>query len=368
MIGFTDLDRRFMRRALTLAARGQGRVEPNPMVGCVIVRGGRVIGEGYHRRFGGPHAEIEALRNCRVAPRGATVYVTLEPCAHQGKTPPCTRALIDAGVARVVAATTDPNPLVSGRGVRALRAAGIRVDVGLLGDAAASLIAPFRKFVTTHRPWVTLKWAQSIDGKIATRTGDSKWITDELCRRHAHATRGRMDAILVGVGTVVGDDPELTCRLARPRRRATRVVLDTHLRTPTDSRVVQTSRRTPTWVFCGPRAPQRRRAALERRGCRVTEVPLARGCVALPAVLDELGAAGMTNVLVEGGGRVLGAFFDQRLADAAHIYIALGLIGGENAEGPLHAAGVARVRDAVPLDVTDCRVIGSGLFVSGLLR
>jgi diaminohydroxyphosphoribosylaminopyrimidine deaminase/5-amino-6-(5-phosphoribosylamino)uracil reductase len=368
MTHFTDDDRRRMRRALALAARGQGLVEPNPMVGCVIVRGGRVIGEGYHRRFGGPHAEIDALRRCRAAPRGATVYVTLEPCSHQGKTPPCVRALIDAGVARVVVGASDPNPRVHGRGVRALRRAGIRVDVGLLEGAAALLIAPFAKYITTHRPWVTLKWAQSIDGKIATRTGDSKWITDEQCRRHAHTTRGRVDAILVGVETVIRDDPELTCRLARPRRRALRVVLDTHLRTPIDSKLAATARRTPTWIFCGPRAPRRRRTALEHRGCRVTPVSLSRGHVALHAVLTRLGAANVTNLLVEGGGRVLGAFFDERLGDAAHIYITLGLIGGREAVGALHGVGVGSPGDAAALDVIGCQATGSGLFLSGLLR
>src|SRR5262245_29686131 len=203
----TPADTLFMRRALRLALRGQGGVEPNPLVGCVLVRAGRIIGEGWHAKFGGPHAEVRALKSCQSSPRGATAYVTLEPCCHHGKTPPCTDALLAAGVTRVVAAVRDPNPAVHGRGAETLRKAGIRVEFGLLAAEGADLIAPFAKLVKTSRPWVILKWAQSLDGVIATRTGDSKWISDEACRAHAHRTRGRVDGILVGVNTLLRDDP-----------------------------------------------------------------------------------------------------------------------------------------------------------------
>ena len=357
-------DERHLRRALRLAERGRGRVEPNPVVGCVIVKRGRVIGEGFHRRYGGPHAEIEALRRCRESPRGATVYVTLEPCCHQGQTPPCTDALVSAGVARVVAPLRDPNPLVSGGGFAGLRRAGIRVDAGLLAAEAAELNAPFFKLVRRRRPWVILKWAQSLDGKIATRAGDSKWISDATCRAHAHRVRGRMDAILVGVGTVLTDDPLLTCRVGRPRRVATRVILDTHLRTPTAARLVRTARRVPTWVFCGPEVPRRRVRALERAGCIVRPVRRTRGGLSLPAVLDALGAARMTNVLVEGGAKLLGRFFDEALADECHIYVARRLIGGAEAPGPLGGRGVERVADAVVLPPA-CRLrhLGDGYFL-----
>ena len=206
MSKFSHEDEQHLRRALQLAARGQGYVEPNPMVGCVIASHGRVIGEGYHHRFGGPHAEVDALRRCTATPRGATVYVTLEPCCHYGKTPPCTEALIGAEVARVVAPLEDPNPAVAGGGFARLRKAGIRTDVGLLREEVARLNAPFFKLVQRHRPWVILKWAQSLDGKIATRMGESKWITDEVCRAHAHRTRGRVDAIVEGIGSVLRDD------------------------------------------------------------------------------------------------------------------------------------------------------------------
>jgi diaminohydroxyphosphoribosylaminopyrimidine deaminase/5-amino-6-(5-phosphoribosylamino)uracil reductase len=320
-------DRRFMLRALRLARRGEGRVEPNPMVGCVIVRDGRIIGEGWHRGFGGPHAEVEALRACRQPPRGTTVYVTLEPCCHWGKTPPCTEALIAAGVGRVVAALRDPNPQISGRGVRRLRRAGIRVDLGPLEAEAAALVAPYRKWVRRKRPWVIAKWAQSLDGCIARRASEGRWISDEAARRHAHAVRGRVDAILVGVGTVLADDPLLTCRLVRPKRLATRVVLDSALRTPPGSRLVRTARQVPTLIFCGQRVAARRVRPYVETGCIVEPVHTRREGLAWDDVLDRLGSRQVTNLLVEGGGRVLGTLFDRRLVDEVHVYVAPLLIG-----------------------------------------
>jgi diaminohydroxyphosphoribosylaminopyrimidine deaminase/5-amino-6-(5-phosphoribosylamino)uracil reductase len=353
----------FMRRALGLAARGAGRVEPNPMVGCVIVRRGRIVGEGRHRRFGGPHAEIDALRCCVGSPRGATVYVTLEPCCHVGKTPPCTQALIEASVARVVTALRDPSPRVAGRGLRSLRAAGIEVETGLLASEAAELNAPYLKLVRRRRPWVILKWAQSLDGKIATRTGDSKWISDEHSRAHAHRVRGRMDAIIAGRRTVLTDDPQLTCRVGRARRVPTRVVLDTGLRTPTRAKLVRTARKTPTWIVCETHAPDRRAKVLESAGCVIHRVRREGDQLSLPAVLDLLGSRGMTNVLVEGGGRLLGSFLDQRLADEVQIYVAPLLIGGSEAVSALRGRGPATIRGALHLskDMTFKR-LGSGWF------
>ena len=343
-------DAAFMRRALQLASRGRGRVEPNPMVGCVIVRGGRIIGEGHHRRFGGPHAEIEALRRCGGRAEGTTVYVTLEPCCYHGKTPPCTEALIAAGVRRVVAAMRDPNPRVAGRGLRLLRRAGIEATVGECAEAAAELNAPFVKLMRERRPWVILKWAQSVDGKIATRTGDSKWITDEVMRGHAHRVRGRMDAIIVGSQTARTDDPMLTCRAGRAPRVATRVVVDTKLRTPVTAQLVRTAREVPTLLFCGDRAPEARLCRLEAAGCAVERVSESgRSGLALTEVLDRLGERQMTNVLVEGGGALLGDFFDQGLADEVHVYIAPRLIGGRQAIGALHGRGVARVQEGALL-------------------
>lgn len=364
----TERDEAFMRRALALAARGRGRVEPNPMVGCVITREGRVIAEGWHRRFGGPHAEIDALRRCGESARGATVYVSLEPCCVHGKTPPCTEALIEARVGRVVAAMRDPNPLVKGRGARALKAAGIPCDIGLLEAEAQALNAPFSKLMTQRRPWVILKWAQSIDGRIATRAGDSKWISDETARAHAHRTRGRVDGIIVGVRTVLADDPQLTARTARPRRVATRIVLDTRLRTPLVSRLVRTARETPTWIFCGDGAAPPRIRAFEKRGCVIHPVRSEADGVSLEALLDVLGGANMTNVLVEGGGRVLGGFFDRRLADEAHVYVAPLLIGGQGAPTALEGDGPQRIAEALRLSSSAAlRRLGDGWLITAPL-
>lgn len=361
----TDL----MRRALELAARGQGRVEPNPMVGCVIVARGKILAEGVHRRFGGPHAEIEALRRCPTSPRGATVYVTLEPCCYTGKTPPCTEALIEARVRRVVAAMRDPNPPVAGRGFRKLRAAGIQVETGLLAEQAAELNAPYLKLLREKRPWVILKWAQSLDGKIATRTGDSKWISDEQCRAHAHRVRARMDAILVGRSTVLTDDPQLTARVSKVHRVATRVILDTRLRTPTNAKLIRSARRTPTWVICGPQAPRPREKALHAAGCEVHRVARDGRYLALPAVLDLLGTHGMTNVLVEGGGEVLGGFIDQRLADELHVYVAPLLIGGTDATSAIEGIGPDTVRGALRLpDGTSLKRLGRGWLAQARLK
>jgi len=351
----------FMRRALQLAARGRGYVEPNPLVGCVIVRDGKAIGQGYHRRFGGPHAEVEALRRCRGSLRCATVYVTLEPCCHFGKTPPCTDALIAAGVGRVVVAMRDPGPAVAGRGLRKLRAAGIAVETGLLADEAAALNSPYLKRVRCGRPWVILKWAQSLDGKIATHAGDSKWISDPRARAHAHRIRGRMDAIIVGLNTVLSDDPQLTCRLGRVRRVATRIVLDSRLRTPPAARLVRSARRKPTWIVCATNAPRGRAETLEAAGCVVRRVARDREGLSLPAVLDLLGSDGMTNVLVEGGGRLLGGFIDRRLADELCVYVAPLLIGGSDAVSAIGGTGPDTVRGALRLpESTTIRRLGDG--------
>ncbi len=347
-----------MQRALDLAARGLGRVEPNPLVGAVIVRGGQVIGEGWHARFGGPHAEIEALRTCGRSARGATCYVTLEPCCHFGKTPPCVDALIAVGIRRVVAAVRDPFPRVSGGGFRRLRAAGVRVDVGLLRDEAAELNGPFFKLQRTGRPWVILKWAQSLDGKIATRTGDSKWITSLAARRASHALRGRVDAVVVGVGTVLTDDPELTCRLVSAKRVAVRVVLDTHARTPVSSKLVRSARSSPTLIVTADATSVRARR-LARAGCEVLGVSTRRGRVRLDRLLDVLGRRFMTNVMVEGGGAVLGAFMDEGLADEAEVFVAPRIIGGRTAVGPLAGVGPAKMEELPDVRVIEERMVGS---------
>ncbi len=363
---WTESDRRFMAMAMSLAERGQGFVEPNPMVGCVIVRNGRVVGQGWHERFGGLHAEPNALAVAGRRAVGATVYVTLEPCNHVGKTPPCTEALIAARVGRVVAAMRDPNPLVAGRGFQRLRRAGIPVEVGLMRDEATALNAPFITFHKKNRPYVILKWAQSLDGKIATRTGDSRWISSIESRRVAHALRARVDAVLVGVNTVRTDDPELSARHVRAKRIATRIVLDADLRTPLKAKLVRTACQVPTMIVAvGSRRArssdvgfERRRKALESAGCEVLLVGRAGGETSLPDLLRALRERGMTNVLVEGGGRVLGTFVEQGLADEAVVFVAPKLIGGDRAPGPLGGVGPARLKSSPPCCLVACSQSG----------
>jgi diaminohydroxyphosphoribosylaminopyrimidine deaminase/5-amino-6-(5-phosphoribosylamino)uracil reductase len=337
-----------MRRALMLAARGLGRVEPNPMVGCVLVRNGRVVGEGYHHRFGGPHAEVDAIRLAGRAARGATAYVTLEPCCHTGKTPPCTDALLAAGIARVVAAMRDPFPKVSGCGLDLLRKAGVDVEVGLCEAEAVRLNGPYLKRQTTGMPWVILKWAQSIDGKIATRTGDSRWISGEQSRAWVHQLRGRVDGVVVGVGTAIADDPLLNCRQGRLRRTAARIVMDPDLRTPGNAQLVRTAREIPTIVVTARGGADSGRAKrLARSGVELLGVRRDRRGLDIKALLCELGRRGMSNLLVEGGGATLGAFFDAGVADEAVVFISRRFIGGRDAVSPLAGEGPARMKDLV---------------------
>jgi diaminohydroxyphosphoribosylaminopyrimidine deaminase/5-amino-6-(5-phosphoribosylamino)uracil reductase len=329
---FSRQDEQFMRRALVLAARGRGAVEPNPMVGCVLVRDGTVIAEGYHRRFGGPHAEVEALDAAGAGARGSTAYVSLEPCCHRGKTGPCTDALLAAGVSRVVAAMADPFAQVAGEGLRALAAAGVRTAVGLLEDQARLLNAPYLKRLATGLPWVILKWAQSLDGKLATRTRQSQWLTGETARREAHRLRGVVDAVVVGAGTVAADDPQLTCRFVKARRIARRVVVDGRLKIGLDRRLVRTAREEPVVVASTHAAiggQPDKVDALKQAGCELLPLPeVSAGRIDLRGLVEWFGTQQATNVMVEGGGQLLGQFLDQRLADEVAIFIAPMLIGG----------------------------------------
>jgi diaminohydroxyphosphoribosylaminopyrimidine deaminase/5-amino-6-(5-phosphoribosylamino)uracil reductase len=332
-------DEIWMQRALELAERGRGFVEPNPLVGTVIVRDGKVGGEGWHERFGQAHAEINALAAAGVSARGATMFVTLEPCCHQGKTPPCTEAIINSGIARVVAAIEDPFPQVAGKGTAQLRAAGIAVDLGVCALEAARQNAPYLKLLATGRPYVHAKWAMSLDGKIATRSGDSKWISNETSRARAHALRGRMDAIIVGIGTALADDPLLTARPAGPRV-ATRIVLDSQARLPAASQLARTARQVSTIVVVNGRQ-ERADKPLADAGCEILPMPVnSAGWPDVLALLDELGRRRFTNLLVEGGAGLLGSFFDAGAVDEIHAFIAPKLIGGADAKSPVAGMGV----------------------------
>lgn len=356
-----------MQRAIELARRGEGLVEPNPMVGCVVARDGRIVGEGWHQRFGGPHAEIEALRQAGDAARGGTLYVTLEPCCHHGKTPPCTEAILAAGIRSVVAAQTDPFPRVDGGGFRQLEAAGVKTRVGLLREAAESLNAPYRKLVQSGRPWVLAKWAMTLDGRIATRTGESQWISHAASRELVHRLRGRMDAIVIGLGTAVADDPLLTARPSGPRV-ATRVILDARAELSLDSRLVKTAREVPLLIVTGPDVPPSSRLALERAGCEVWST--SQGGRETRAqqweeLLNELGQRRLTNLLVEGGATVLGAALDARQVDELHLFLAPRLLGGSQARAPLGGTGVAQLQDAARLENAQVRLVASDVYLSG---
>jgi diaminohydroxyphosphoribosylaminopyrimidine deaminase/5-amino-6-(5-phosphoribosylamino)uracil reductase len=341
-------DVRYMRLALALGARAMGGTNPNPMVGCLIVKGGRIVGEGYHHRAGQPHAEVLALRVAGGDARGATMYVTLEPCSLTGRTPPCAPAVRDAGIARVVAAMRDPNPRVNGRGFQLLRRAGATVEVGALEAEALRLNERFARAVARRRPFVLLKAAMTLDGRIATAAGESKWITDPAQRRAARRLRRLHDAVLVGIGTVLADDPML---LPEPgvRRLFARVVLDTHLRLPVTSRLVRSVEKGPVIVLAGKDADPRRRRRLEERDVYVWQGPTRGGRVALPWALRALWDWEIASVMVEGGGEVLGAFLRERLADKVSLFRAPILLGGRGSRSAFGGDDPRRLAQALRL-------------------
>lgn len=355
----------WMQRALELAERGRGFVEPNPLVGAVVVRDGVMVGEGWHQRFGESHAEVNALTAAGEAARGATLYVTLEPCCHHGKTPPCSDAVLKAGIRHVVAAMRDPFPQVSGRGAELLRAAGVTVDLGVGGSEARRLNAPYLTLLEEGRPYVHLKWAMTLDGKLATRTGDSKWISGEASRAVVHELRGRVDGILVGIGTALADDPLLTARPAGPRMAA-RIVLDSQARLPLDSQLVKTARQTPT-IMATSRLAQTRVEGLRAAGCEVLELPDRDGRSSLPALLSELGKRRMTNLLVEGGAAVLGSFLDAGMVDEVHVFVAPVLVGGASAAS-VGGAGVESLRHALRAKRVEIRQLESDAYIHAWLR
>jgi len=365
-----QLDAAYMARALELAARGEGYVEPNPMVGCVVVGDGEVVGEGWHQKFGGPHAEVEALRVAGARARGATMYVTLEPCCHHGKTPACTQAIIAAGIVRVVCAQRDPFEQVAGRGIEALEADGIEVEVGILEAEAKRLNAPYLKLVTTGRPWIIAKWAMTLDGKIATRTGDSRWISGEAAREIVHRLRGRVDGIMVGHGTVERDDPLLTARPPGPRI-ATRIVVDSRASLALESQLVRSVGDAPVMVAVGSEAPQENIDRLTAAGCEVVvcrSKDVAQKSVCIPALLDELGRRRMTNVLIEGGSKLLGALFDVGAIDEANIFIAPKIIGGSQALTAIAGTGLERIAAAIQLVDPEIRQVGNDSYLRGRMR
>lgn len=357
-----------MRRALSLAARARGRTSPNPMVGAVVARGGRIVGEGYHRRAGAPHAEVHALKAAGPLARGAVLYVTLEPCGRFPKrTPPCTDAIVASGVTRVVIAMRDPNPSVRGRGVRQLRRAGLDVTVGVLAAEARRLNDAYLAWVTTGRPFVTLKFAATLDGKIATASGESRWITGLQARRYTHRLRAEADAVLVGVGTVLKDDPRLTARLASGRRDPHRIVVDERLALPLDARVLQPRPGSTTYVATIAGAPSARRRRIEALGATVLIAASRSGLVDLEDVMRQLGARGITSVLIEGGAEINASALRAGLVGKVIVILAPALMGGRDAVSAIGGPSPRRLRDALRLRDRSVRPCGDDLIVEGYL-
>ena len=354
---WTDFDRAMMSRALALAQRGLHTTDPNPRVGCVLVHGTDIVGEGWHERAGEAHAEPRALAAAGAKAHGATAYVSLEPCDHQGRTPPCTRALIAAGVARVIYALRDPNPRVSGAGEERLRAAGIDVRGGLMAEAARTLNCGYIKRMETGLPYVRVKLAMSLDARTALASGESRWITGEAAREDVQEFRARSSAILTGVGTVLADDPALTVRLAGTQRQPWRVVLDGALRTPPDAQLL---RATGSVLVIGIREDAARRAALEARSAAVEILPAVGGRVSLQAVLERLGQLGMNELWVEAGATLAGAFIQAGLYDELIVYVAPTLLGTD-ARPLLQLAPLASLEHKPALRFTDFRAIGDDL-------
>jgi diaminohydroxyphosphoribosylaminopyrimidine deaminase/5-amino-6-(5-phosphoribosylamino)uracil reductase len=362
-----------MRRALELAVRGIGSVEPNPATGAVLVDDSlQLIAEGWHTRFGGPHAEVEATAAAGPRAAGATLFVTLEPCSHHGKTGPCAEAILRAGIRKVVVAIRDPFPQVDGKGMAMLRAAGVAVEEGLLAEEARDLTAPFRKLVLRREPWVHAKWAMSLDGKIATPSGDSRWISNEASRALVHRLRGRMDAIVVGSRTAALDDPLLTARPPGPRI-ATRIVIDSKAALTTGSQLARTARDVPVLVATSESASADDVHRLEQSGVEVLRLPALRpddsggpsnSGVNIPALLKELGRRDFTNVLVEGGARLLGSFFDSGQIDEFHVFVAPKILGGEQAPGAVGGVGLERVALAAGLRTVAIEQLDGDVYIN----
>jgi diaminohydroxyphosphoribosylaminopyrimidine deaminase/5-amino-6-(5-phosphoribosylamino)uracil reductase len=363
------IDEQFMREALALAAQARGRTSPNPMVGSVVVKDGRVIGRGYHVKAGAPHGEVMALDDAGADAKGATIYVTLEPCCHYGRTPPCTKTIIGAGIRRVVAAMRDPNPLVSGKGLDELRQAGIDVTLPVLETEAGTLNEVFIKYITTKRPFVLLKVAASLDGKIATVTGESRWITNERSRLLVHQLRDQVDAVMVGINTVLRDDPLLTTRLpGGGGRDPMRIILDSRLRIPCEARVLTASPTACTLIATTPEAPREKRLQLEAAGAKVLIVEGNGPGVPLGLLMDQLGAMPVTSILLEGGGELHSSALRAGIVDKVLYFVAPKLIGGRSAPPAIGGEGFARLEEAVTLERMQIKQLEDDLLIEGYVR
>jgi diaminohydroxyphosphoribosylaminopyrimidine deaminase/5-amino-6-(5-phosphoribosylamino)uracil reductase len=363
-------EQEYMRRAIALARQGAGWTSPNPMVGAVIVKDGRIIGEGYHQKCGELHAERNALAALTESAQGATMYVTLEPCCHYGRTPPCTQAILEHGLARVVIGSRDPNPLVAGKGAAQLRQQGVSVETDFLRAECDALNPVFFHYITTGRPYVVMKFAMTLDGKIAAYTGQSQWITGETARNHVHSLRGRYSAVLAGIGTVLADDPMLNCRQPGGHQPL-RVIADSNLRIPLDCKLCQTAGEYETLVACTKYDPEKAKA-LENLGVRVLHLPGADGRVDLRALMEQLGKDSIDSVLIEGGGQLHEAALQAGIVNHVCAYIAPKLLGGRDAKTPVEGQGAAHPDQAAALSNLQITQLGQDLLleydVTGGLR
>ena len=365
---WSETDRKFMKYALKLAAKARGRTSPNPLVGAIIVRDDEIVGEGYHQKAGGAHAEIHALNQAKGLAEGATMYVTLEPCCHWGRTPPCTEAIIRARLSKIFVAMRDPNPRVAGGGIRQLEAAGIPVQVGICEDESKQLNEVFIKYITTQSPFVILKSAISLDGKIATASGESQWITSEASRLKGHEIRAQVDAILVGIGTVLQDDPSLTTRLPdRKNEDPIRVVVDSHGRTPLSAKIFNPDSNAGALIAVTKNAPLKKIDALKAAGADVLIVEAKEGRVCLETLMRELGRREISSVLIEGGAEINAAALQAEIVDKLMFFLAPKLIGGSEAPGPIGGGGITRLPDAFELRSIKVTQIESDFLIEGYL-
>ena len=361
------MDEQMMRLALRLARRGEGRVSPNPLVGAVVVKEGEVVGKGYHAAYGREHAEVMALRDAGDQAKGATIYVTLEPCNHTGHTPPCTRAILRAGIRKVIIGMRDPNPDVLGGGVETLREKGIEVEVGVLEERCRRLNEAFIHFVTHKTPYVVMKIAATLDGKTATRTGHSQWITGEAARRYVHRLRGAMDAVMVGIGTVVRDDPLLTCRIPRPPHQPLRIVVDTSLRIPENAKLLSTIDDAPLLIVTGPHVDEAKRERLFSRGVEVLPLSLYNGKVDLRQLMVILGERRIISILGEGGSRVNASLLERGIARKILIFYAPKILRGQESRSMVAWPSPETLDAALPVSSWEIRRIGQDFLFQGTL-
>ena len=364
----TDMeqDRQYMKMALELAQKGMGFTAPNPMVGAVIVKNGRIIGQGYHRKYGGLHAEREALAACTEEPEGASIYVTLEPCCHYGKQPPCVNAILEAGIRRVIIGSSDPNPLVAGKGIRILKDHGIEVTENILKEECDKLNEAFFYYIQNKKPYVVMKYAMTMDGKIAAYTGESKWVTGEAARIHVQEQRLKYTGIMVGVGTVLADDPMLTCRLENSRNPV-RIICDSHLRTPLTSKIVRTAKTIPT-ILASSSKDQQKIKNYEEMGCQVLYVPEKNGHIDLNRLMELLGAAKIDSILLEGGGSLNWSALESGIVQKAQTYIAPKLFGGEEAKTPVEGKGFPDPASAVLLKNSEIIRLGDDFLIESEVK